>query len=118
MPDWEQDDQVEWLGKLYRWDGTRFLATNGMVPSTTIQQALMQKSGKRSGSAKATVRQDETTSFNTWIIGNQVQVGYLKCTVEAVWQEPRLHFHLMTTRRERMSFFPHLGLRKGWVHEP
>lgn len=55
--------------------------------------------------------------FN-WEIGSIVNAGFNKdCMVADVKTIPVLHYYLYTVRNRKITFFPHKGVRSGWVDE-
>ena len=53
-----------------------------------------------------------------WERGSIVNVGFIKaCRVDSVLDNP-LHYYLYTPSGRRITFFPHKGIRCGWVDEP
>lgn len=53
-----------------------------------------------------------------WVRGGQVKAGFLEnCEVVEVLDNP-LHYYLYSANGKRVTFFPHKGLRHGWVDEP
>ena len=55
--------------------------------------------------------------FN-WERGSIVNAGFNKdCMVADVKTVPVLHYYLYTVRGREITFFPHKGVRSGWVDE-
>ena len=55
--------------------------------------------------------------FN-WERGSIVNSGFNKdCMVADVKTVPVLHYYLYTVRGREITFFPHKGVRSGWVDE-
>lgn len=53
-----------------------------------------------------------------WVRGSQVKAGFLEnCEVAEVLDNP-LHYYLYSAQGKKVTFFPHKGLRRGWVDEP
>lgn len=53
-----------------------------------------------------------------WTRGSQVKAGFLEdCEVVEVLDQP-LHYYLYSAHGKKVTFFPHKGLRHGWVDEP